>query len=267
MLGQSRNPFLNNLDDWIEILIVAVIIGGSALSAVAKWLIGYFSPKPDPMMDSRRAGGGTPRSSMRPAAPPVASPFPLSEMFGENEEVDRPVAKPLGEVRRSVVISLEESTPTAASPPPPPRIRKVAVQPSSRSAQAPRPGTGDSARLRQDARRPAPAEPRRAAESVAQHNKRREQEQQRREQSQEKRFAEFGLREDRQSQQVERRIGHVEAHISSEELALPETRSGSSPRVSTRFDSSEGPDWRRAVVLSEILAPPVSLRDAVSDQF
>lgn len=59
-------------------------------------------------------------------------------------------------------------------------------------------------------------------------------------------------REARQAQRVERRIGHVETHVAPVQAETATRSEGAAP-----FDRQT---LRRAIVLSEILGPPVALR-------
>ena len=212
--------------DWIQGIVVLIIIAGSVLGGLGK----AITAKLDRAREAAKARGegqqAAPRTirTVTPMARPMPPPRRPPQLF------ERPVAKPLPPQERTQppadvpqafppvvrtildmvldgAVDLEAAVPT----PPPPRARRERA-PAPQRPQA-----------------TAPLRPKVGRRSIEE-------------------------REERKAELVEKRIGHVQRHVAP--AAAPTT----SDDGMTLFDRPTHSDLRRAIILNEILSPPLALR-------
>jgi len=217
---------IQDIGDWIQGVVVLIIIAGSALAGLGK----AITAKLDRAREAAKAKGegqqAAPRTirTVTPVARPMPPPRRPPQLF------ERPVAKPLPpQVRtqpradlppavpplvRTILdmvldgaVDLEAAVPT----PPPPQARREGP-PAPQRAQA-----------------PAPSRPKVGRRSIE-------------------------TREEQRAELLEKRIGHVQRHVAP--VAAPTT----SDDGMTLFDRPTHRDLRRAIILNEILSPPLALR-------
>lgn len=221
------------IDSWLQLVIAILVVGGSVLASVSKKLIQAFSPKEPDKPGQTQAGApgaGAPRRAapardagqpMRPAAKPMTPTSPRPP------SVEPPVARPY--------------------PPPPVVIRTAPDEPPQRAARRP-PTTP-----RPKSATPAPAR----AEQRLGHLE-----------------PAVLVVEARFEAAAEKRMAHLESAVPEEELHFEED-------IEERLGQVESAPWepgaagpgrvplirrpsrqalRRAVVLREILSPPLALR-------
>lgn len=231
--------------DWIEGAIVLIVLVGSVLSALAKGILEKLKQPSRPTgLDDAEETPARPRPTAwdRPI-PPVARPM-----------------RPPVEVRRRVVVRTEPSTTQAG---PPPQTRKVefevavpdAVRPivemllekTGLSEQAPplRPAAPPPPprlqRQRTEKARPRPSpQPRRSEPAITERAAR---------------LRDIEEREAQQAKRVEKRIGHVQTHVS----AAPDAEAADRT-VTAGLDRRS---LRRAIVLNEVLGSPVAFRSVL----
>jgi len=209
------------IGDWVEGIIVLVIIAGSALGGIGKAIIAKLNRSREEMEAERglQQERPPPRMTERPALPPVARPMP--PRYRLPAAMQRPIARPLtpqrpqAQVPRTfppvvqtildVVLDGAVDLETAFPKPhprrePPPRAAKTTIP-----------------------KRPVG---RRSIED----------------------------REERKTKLVEKRIGHVETHVAST------TPTSSTEADFGLFENPTRTDLRRAIILNEILSPPLALR-------
>ncbi len=227
---------LQDIGDWIEAIIVLVVIGGSVLGGIGKSILGKLNKQPT----IEPEGDNHPKHELKPlrreiVIPPVARPLspPIAPRGRvvvrterrtvapqvEAERVEREFEVPVPEVVRPLVeMLLERAEPhDRPTPPPPPRV------------QRPRP------------QRPRPERPRLAKPSAPAITER------------EARLRDIEEREEQQVQRLEKRIGHVETHVAPAaaiDAELP-------PEFVTVLDRRS---LRKAIILNEVLSPPLALR-------
>ncbi len=220
------------LDDWIQIIIVILVVGGSAFGAVGKKLIKMFTPEESHGETARRGAAGSghappgaPRRSVQPAHP-VARPMPSSPLPGSI-----PPAGPLG--KPPVSRSQPELPPYG-----PPSPKRTARPIPSRRRATPRPATAEgrlghliSAVEQTGGLDEATAEQRLGHLESA-----------------------VKQRGDSLEAAVEQRLGHVESGL--------EKRPGAArgPLPIPVIGRPTPQTLRQGIVLREILGPPVSLR-------
>jgi hypothetical protein len=215
---------IQDIGDWIQGIVVLIIIAGSALSGLAK----AITAKLDRAREAAKAKGEGQQEAPRTIRPvmPVARPMPPPRR--PPQLFERPVAKPLPPQVRT--------QPRADLPPAvPPLVRTIldmvldgavdleAAVPTPPRARPERPPAP------QRAKPPAPPRPevgRRAIEA----------------------------REEQKAELLEKRIGHVQRHVA------PATAPTSPDDGMTLFDRPTHSDLRRAIILNEILSPPLALR-------
>lgn len=119
------------MEDWFQLIIILLVVGGSALGPVLKKLIEAFTPKE----------GGSPKHSARPlGADPSQDQKTTSEPRRPqvHEEVPQAAAVPAPPRRRTTTAQQaprrerQPAQPAPPSMPPPPRRRKPAPRPTSR---------------------------------------------------------------------------------------------------------------------------------------
>jgi hypothetical protein len=226
--------------NWIEIIVVLVLVGGSALGSIGKWLIEKTSPKTDRKPDDggRTAAAGTGAGQAEPSVPrrrapsarPVARPMPGTEP--QETPVPRPQARPLPpsptarpyvsqEPPKPAVVPLPERKPRPVKPPP--------VRPVMKPAPAPPP-------KRRTPRVPSRPKKRKLGRlEPGLHPT-------------------LGEEEDRKFELREHRLGKLQAQAEVE----PEPE-----EVVEGYDPIRSPtrrSLRHAILMREILGPPVALR-------
>ena len=221
---------IQDIGDWIQGVVVLIIIAGSALGGLGKAITAKLDRAREAAKEKGEGQQEAPRT-IRPVSP-VARPMPPPRR--PPQLFERPVAKPLPpQVRTQPRTDMPPAFPPvvrtildmvlegavdleAAVPTPPPRARRE---------RPPAP---------QRAKRPAPPRPEVGRRSIED-------------------------REERKAELVEKRIGHVQRHVASAAAASTETDSDA-------FDRLTRADLRKAIVLNEILSPPLALRATV-DRF
>lgn len=213
-----------DISDWVEGIIVLVIIAGSALSGIVKAIITKLNRSREEVEAERELQERPPpqRMTQRPTVPPVARPMPPRRPAATLEH--RPVARPMMPQRPTAEIpkSLQPMVQTILDV-----VLDGAVDVEDVFGKPkPRPT-------------PPPAPPRTAKATVPKRPARRRS---------------IEDREEQKAKLVEKRIGHVETHVAS---ATPTSTTDAD------FEWFERPtrtDLRRAIILNEILSPPLALR-------
>lgn len=222
--------------DWIQIVLILIVVGLSALGAVARKLIEVFSAKskrgsssvsPVPPGAERRPAPVGPRR--RPVAPPVAMPLDGASAGGrvapDKAEVELPqVLREMLQDLTGVPIETARARPKVVPPRPPGRPRPVPSSPP-----------------------PAPTErPRRARPPATKRDR------------QDDAFTQVDDEERHFQAGLTQRMSHLESAFdaegtgpSSADVVKPSGRSGWRP--------ARG-DLRRAIVMYEIFSPPMALR-------
>ncbi|MGD2110394.1 MAG: hypothetical protein PVI86_13515 [Phycisphaerae bacterium] len=243
------------IDDWVEIIIVALIFGASAIGAVSKKLIEVFSPK-----DQQDKPTSRPRQQGGKPAPPPTRPRPSPSTISTRMQ---PVPPPHGGPQRR-----QPPARPARTPLPPPVVARPTTPPPPRPAPTAKPA---------EPRRAVPpgvvpAEPRRKPASPARR---------RTAQPDEPVPVEFlvstldhedevveaavvehlgvlesklTLSEEEFARAVEARMGRMDA-----DLTTPADASDAKP-AATGISTPTRSALRHAVVMNEILGLPVALR-------
>ena len=218
---------IQDIGDWINVIIVLVIVAGSALGGIVKAITAKLNRSREEVEAERdlQERQTSPRRMDRPA-PPVARPMPPRRR--PPPVMQRPVARPFNPPAPQSQTAPQPEVSTTLPPMvktiletfldvdierQPPQPRPTSLQPPPR----PRPAKSKV---------PKPAVGRRSIEE----------------------------REERKAKLVEKRIGRVEPHVASAVSPPSPDDSGS------MFERPTHADWRRAVVLNEILSPPLALR-------
>jgi len=205
--------------DWIQGVVVLIIIAGSALSGVAK----AITAKLDRAREAAKAKGEGQQAAPRTirSVTPVARPMPPQRR--QPQLFERPVAKPFAP---------SPPQPSAELPPTlPPMVKtllEAVLDTEIEATPRPRPV------CLQPPPRPRPASPKAPKPAV----KRRS----------------IEAREEQKAELLEKRIGHVQRHVGPVAVL---TRSDDGM---TLFDRPTHSDLRRAIILNEILSPPLALR-------
>jgi hypothetical protein len=225
--------------DLIEGLIILVVVIGSALSGVAKSIITKMNDRKREQADAEKDLMTTSPPAARPMTQPVSRPVarPMPPRRPVRTTVESPerdvVELEVPEAVRPLVEMLLGRTSDDEDVVPPPPPRPVPAPPPARPAT---PG-------KRAERRPRPAPRVEVGRSDLGDTQRMEQ---------------IRRREEAQAQRSEKRIGHVETHVAP---AL----GSSEPIVRSRLAiPTDRNSLRRAIVLNEILGPPVSLRTSES---
>jgi hypothetical protein len=225
--------------DWIEAIIVVIVLVGSALSALAKAIANKMrkpqapdsveldTESPEPMPARRRL-------PIPPVARPLSRPIerrvvvrtqtPQAASSQQEKRTEYEFEVALPEAVRPLVEMLLDKTADEAeerpkpAPPPPPRVSR------------PRP------------RRPRPDRPKLAQPGTPAVTEG------------EARLRDIAEREERQAQRLEKRIGHVETHVAP---AVADADPQGRPDVAGLLDRRS---LRRAIILNEVLGPPLALR-------
>jgi len=217
--------------DWIEILIILLVVGGSTIASVGKWFISKLNP--EAAENKRKAAmekSGRPmRRGLPPPARPVARPLPPREERHEGPQ--RPVAPPLPPLREIIAEEMPPPTPVTRYDDAPARPR-VPQRPKRAPAPAPmRPRSSTKAQ-----RRVVPPPEARQERVEKRHLK-----------------SSFEVDEDRKFVERAAKLGKL-THAPATADSAP---------ASGEFDDIRRPsrkDLRKAIIMNEILGPPVSLR-------
>jgi hypothetical protein len=252
------------VDDWGDIIVLLVIVAASVFGAAGKWIAKQINEKREREAQLRRGGDPlvvAPKSSTRPplevakplpprpppgeaSVPPLASPFPpsvrrvlerIQTSSGDAPTMDRVLEAIL---ERATGVKIERK----ASPPalPPAHVRSAPRPPAiARKAS----GVPQQARSMSIAERE-----RRQAEKIAAKHTQAERE-----------TARMTESEQQLSRDTDRRLGRVGTHI---EAFHPDDVPGES-EIAPQADLLDRISIRDAIVLSEILAPPLALRDPI----
>ncbi len=217
-----------DLDSWIQIIMVILVFGGTALGAISKKLIEYFGPKKEDDAKGKTPPRPIPRGK-KPMSPPRAKPIVDVE---EREVILEPQRVPAPPVAR----------PAKPVPPPVEIHARPAPRPVVVSSSEPSRPRGQ---LRNEEGRPrrSPGRLRHLEPTVDDHidplHSRVEE------------HAELF------EETVEEHLGHLKPRVAAA------GRTGSRRPRDTMFGPMTGLDrsaLRRAVILREILGPPVALR-------
>jgi hypothetical protein len=209
---------IQDIGDWIQGVVVLIIIAGSALGGLGK----AITAKLDRAREAAKGEGQQAAPRTIRTVTPVARPMPPQRR--QPQLFERPVAKPLAP---------SPPQPRAELPPTLPPMVKTLLEAvlNTEIDATPRPRPV----CLQPPPRPRPASPK--APKPAAVNRR-----------------SIDEREERKAELVEKRIGHVQRHVAP--VAAPTT----SDDGMTLFDRPTHRDLRRAIILNEILSPPLALR-------
>ncbi|MHC4698020.1 MAG: hypothetical protein ACYTFA_14905 [Planctomycetota bacterium] len=223
------------LEGWINTIVILLIIGGSILGPVAKWLIA--KTRRDAEEEPGKIGSGGQEAKPRPRVPParpVARAMPVGDRQRETPEPPLATPSPTHRTARPAV----PQEPTRPVTPPPPK-----VTPQRPAEQPPRPRPA-----RPPARR-APAPAVRSERRVSPESKPRRP--QRKEPSL---HVTLGEEEDRKFAKRERELGTLRVQSELETSAV---------EAPGEFDAVRNPtrrSLRQAILMREILGPPLAMR-------
>jgi len=246
--------------DWIEVVILILVVGGSALGTLLKWLVRKFTPEEAERERAMRSQAPPSKSGEvgdpRPARP-VARPLPIpgSEIRGPQP----PLAKAYP---GQPVPSAQTAMPMRPGAPPP----APASAPSRPAVRSPQP----PATIRRSSEPPVrPTAGPRPADAAAPDRRRREVAS-----AKAKTVVKRPAAPRQHKSEVERRHldevvspGHLEDQTSPqplERLESVETEAPESPDTFMAGPALSPAELRRAVVLRELLGPPVALRTPVN---
>ena len=226
------------LEGWINTIVILLIIGGSILGPVAKWLIA--KTRRDAEEEPGKIGSGGQEAGPRaprprvPPAHPVARPM---QVGGRQRETPEPPLATPSPSRRTARPAVSQEPARPVTPPPPKAPPRRPVEQPPRPRPAPPPAKRTPAPAVTSERRVSPeSKPRRP---------------QRKEPSL---HVTLGEDEDRKFAKRERELGTL--RVQSE----PETSAVQTPG---EFDVVRNPtrrSLRQAILMREILGPPLSLR-------
>jgi len=220
---------IKDIGDWVQVIIVLVIVAGSALSGIVKAIITKLNrSREEAEAERERQGRPRPQRVTDRSAPPVARPMPPryrlpTAMQRPQVEVPRtlpPVVQTILDVVLDGAVDLETAFP---KPRPPQPTAEPPVSGAARTYRAQSPPAPPRAGKATVPKRPVG---RRSIED----------------------------REEQKAKLVEKRIGHVEPHVASA------TAPSSTDAYSELFERLTRTDLRRAIILNEILSPPLALR-------
>jgi len=224
----------SGLGDWVEIIVVVLIFGGSALGALAKWIIAKLNPETPEKLE--RAEEDKPERQAAPARP-VARPMP-------------PVAFPARPVARPMPPQPVAQRPAGGEwvfqDPSRPTARQPLDEPRRAAPESPRPPAPVVPpvviRVEPAASRPARSVARKAKRHIPKTTAR---------------TPERDLREegDREFDRLDHQVWDVDTPDSKAALVVVE--------VCDEFDPIRRPtrrSLRRAIIMKEILGPPLALR-------
>ena len=252
------------IDDWIQIIIVILIIGGSVFGAVAKKLIKTFTPQESPREPTRGspAGVGHTRPGVPPRpvqpAPPVARPMPTAGQYPTAPVPRPPTREKLP--RPPVPVHPTIARRRTSEPPGKPPVSRSRPEPTRQGTPRPQPTARPISSRPRAAQRPATTEERLGHLTSAMEQT-------------------GGLDE----AAAEQRLGHVESAVaqrgerleSAMEQRLGHVEPGPEKKPATARGGLYIPvlgraapqNLRQAILLREILGPPIALRRHDDDLF
>lgn len=257
MISPSDLSLLAQRADWLEGAIILGIVVLSAIASAGKWIVRQIAEKRE--RTARQREGiplempQTPVASQRdyaegPDIPPLAAPVPPTMTRPARKEIapPPPVMERVLEVllERTAGTPLErrirEAVEKTGTPPPPP----------TRKAQPKRASTQQPARPQQPR---TPARPLTIAEREAQRDRAKQTAVELEEQQMIRREQKF-------TEDTDQRLGRVETHIGGTEVR--DSGAADPYGLAPLLENPES--LRRAILLSEILAPPLALREGNS---
>lgn len=217
---------IRDIGDWVEGIIVLVIIVGSALSGIVKAIITKLNrSREEAEAERERQGRPRPQRVTDRPAPPVARPMPPRYRLptGTQQPAAGPLApqRPQAEVPRTLPPAVQTILDVVLD-------GAVDLETAFPKPRPPQP------------RRELPPVPPRVGKAIVP--------------KQPVRRRSIEDREEQKAKFVEKRIGHVEPHVAS---ATPPS---STDIYSELFERPTRADLRRAIILNEILSPPLALR-------
>lgn len=233
------------MEDWIQTIIILLVIGGSVMGPILKKLIDAATPKDDPKTPttppSPRDGGSEPPQKIdRPRPTPSRS----ERRAAESEDIPQAVPIPLLPPRRAV--TSRRATP---EPPPPPTVRDTPRRRTSPPLQRPtEPKAGKTERLPHLA---SGDERLGHLESIVEQTGGAD------ERASEQRLHRVASSIEEAAERIHAGIDERLGHVESAAYALPTQTSGRA-RI-PGFGRATPHAMRQAVVLREILGPPVAL--------
>jgi len=221
---------IKDIGDWIEGIIVLVIIAGSALSGIVKAIIAKINRSREEADAQRDLQERPPPRAMDRPTLPVARPMPPQlrpQTITQRRAQSRPLAtqRPHAEVPKAIPPMVQTILDVVLD-------GAVDVEEVLRRPQPSRPQPSS-------APRPARTSVPKTARQVPQRATGRRS---------------IDDREVRKAKLVEKRLGHVETHVASS------TQPSSADAESDVFERPTRRDLRRAIILNEILSPPLSIR-------
>ena len=255
-----------------DIIILIVVVVASVFGSLGKWIAKRLNAKRE--LETHRRQTTDSLMQRQPALPPLETARALPPRPGRSETEHPPVASPVPPILRRVIqripmkpgdasnmervfevileratgVKIERETRPVATPPPLP-----APPPLVRSS----PQVAVRKRKTQSAAQPA------KPISIAERGRRRDEQFEKKRTGAEHESAQMIERQQRFTRDTDQRLGHVETHI---EAFGRDDAPGES-------DSTAGDDLlgrialRDAIILSEILAPPLALRGELSPSF
>lgn len=234
--------------DWLEGAIIVGIVVLSAIGSAGKWIVQQIAERRE---RNARQREGMPINPPRPATlhgdadqdtPPYAAPAP--PMLERTRRTTLPSQGPVMERVMEVLLEkaagtklerrIRDAMPQQPAPPPPPSAREPRVRKQAVPRQV----------------RPQKASP---SMTLAEREVKRDRTRQTEVELETQRLIQ---REQRFTEDTDQRLGHVTTHIAGAEL--PESASADTYEVAGALDDADA--VRKAIVLSEILAPPLALR-------
>lgn len=254
MISLLATSFLAQPDGkWIEVAVIVVIVALSALSSAGRWIVKQIELNKEKEA-RRRQGQLNPQQPALPPGRPVTKgipPFaaPAPPIAPRRQTREAPPTPPVME--RVLEVLLERTTGTPLErrireavekkvAPPPPPARKT---PKERSAER------QSVRQTQQRKEDRPVT---VAERAALRDRARQTAVEQEEQA-------MIRREQKLTEDTDQRLGRVETHIGGTEVR--DTSPADPYDLYAMLDNPES--LRRAILLSEILGPPVSLRSGL----
>lgn len=217
---------IQNPGDWIEIVVVVLILAGSALGGIVKTITAKLNRSQEEKEAERQLQQQPRPPRAMDRTPPVARPMPPRRPAAtfEHRPVARPMSPPTASQRPHA--ELPKSIPPVVQ-----TILDVVLDGAVDLEEVfPKP---------QSRREPPPAPPRSAKAPVPKRPARRRS---------------IEDREEQKAKLVEKRIGHVEPHVT------PATAPSSTDHDPELFARPTRTDLRRAIILNEILSQPLALR-------
>jgi hypothetical protein len=258
MISLLAIAFLAQDLDWIQGAVILVIVIASAIVSAGKWIVKQIAdsnernaqrregmpidpPRPTAIQRERQAAH--PIDSDGSDIPPIAAPMP--PLFHRTRKPTTQPPAPAMERVMEVLLErasgtklerrIREMIPQSPTPPPPPAAR-----------------TSEPLVRKQTAQRQKPTRSITIAERAAHRDQTRQTEV-------ELETQRLTQREQRFTDDTDQRLGHVVTHIAGADVH--ESASADPYEIASALDDADS--LRRAFILSEILAPPLALRQPV----